>query len=128
MEKKTILIIDDNESFAKMTKLFLEGTGEFTVEYETDSSQAITTARNVRPNLILLDLVMPHLDGGDVQALLSKDPFLHDTPILFITSMVSQDDTPEGSLVQSGDNLMLPKTSKPEFIHRAIQQRLAGEI
>lgn len=128
MEKSTILIVDDVESFSKMTKIFLEGTGDYIVEYETDSNKAIETARKVKPDLILLDLIMPDLDGGDVQALLANDPFLKSTPVLFITSMVSQEDTPEGALVQSGDSLMLPKTSKPDFIIQCVQEKLAGAI
>ncbi len=128
MNKKSILIIDDEASFARMTKIFLEGKGAYNVSYETQSVNAVETTRSTKPDLVLLDLVMPELDGGDVLARFNEDPFLKSIPVLFITSMVSQDDASDDSLVMSGDNIMIPKTSPPEFVHQCIQDKLAGVI
>ena len=128
MSKKSILIIDDEASFARMTKIFLEGKGSYDVSYETESVNAVATTRSTKPDLVLLDLVMPELDGGDVLARFNEDPVLKSIPVLFITSMVSQEDASEDSLVQSGDNIMIPKTSPPEFVHQCIQDKLAGVI
>ena len=128
MNKKSILIIDDEANFARMTKIFLEGKGDYNVSYETESMKAVETTRSTNPDLVLLDLVMPELDGGDVLARFNEDPALKSIPVLFITSMVSQEDTSDDSLVQSGDNIMIPKTSPPEFVHQCIQDKLAGVI
>ncbi len=128
MKKKSILIIDDEANFARMTKIFLEGKGDYDVTYETESVKAVETTKATKPDLVLLDLVMPELDGGDVLARFNEDPVLKSIPVLFITSMVSQDDTSDNSLVQSGENIMIPKTSPPEFVHQCIQDKLAGVI
>ena len=123
-----ILIIDDEASFARITKIFLEGKGDYDVSYETESVNAVETTRTTKPDLVLLDLVMPDLDGGDVLARFNEDPLLKSIPVLFITSMVTQEDATNDALVQSGENIMIPKTSPPEFIHQCIQNKLCGAI
>ena len=129
MSAAKILIIDDEPGFSTMTKLFLESGGEhFEVECESDSRQALQKARDCSPDLILLDIVMPHLDGGDVKALLAEDPVLKKIPVLFLTSMVSQDDNGEGPFIRSGGNVMLSKTTPPDVLKGCIQDKIDGRI
>ncbi|MDF1853114.1 MAG: response regulator [Verrucomicrobiales bacterium] len=128
MKASQILIIDDDKGFASMTKLFLESKGEFEVACESDSRQALQSAREQKPDLILLDIVMPHLDGGDVHAMLSADSMLGRVPVIFLTSMVSQEDNSEDPYVRSGGNVMLPKTTPPDQLMTCIQQKISGQI
>jgi len=53
----------------------------------------LADARAFRPELILLDVMMPELDGGDVAAQLQADPLLRDIPIVFLTALVSNEET-----------------------------------
>ena len=56
--KKRILLVDDEESITRSLKLFLDGTGQYEVRTENRGSLAVQVAREFRPDLIVLDLVM----------------------------------------------------------------------
>jgi CheY-like chemotaxis protein len=82
--------VDDEAGFTRLLKLTLEGTKRYIVKEENDSSQALGTARAFRPELILLDVMMPKTDGGDVARQISADPLLKSAKIIFLTAIVSQ--------------------------------------
>lgn len=84
-----MLVADDDIPLAESMKLNLEDTGNFEVRVETQSTAALATARDFQPEVILLDIVMPGLDGGDVTALLQADPLLCDVPIIIVTALVA---------------------------------------
>src|SRR6185295_3918644 len=89
-EKKRILIIDDEASFTRMVKLNLEKTGQFDVRAENRAAGALAAAREFKPDLVLLDVIMPTMDGGDVARQIQNDRSLRGTPIVFLTATVSQ--------------------------------------
>lgn len=86
--KKRILLVDDEKSLTTLMKLNLEETGRYEVRVENWPEDALATARQFDPDLVLLDIIMPRLPGGDVAALLKSDPKLKDTPIVFLTAAV----------------------------------------
>src|SRR5476651_2575288 len=96
MEPKRILVVDDEGGFTRLLKLTLEGTKKYIVKEENDGMQALNTARQFMPDLILLDVVMPKMDGGDVARQISGDRTLKNTRIIFLTAIVSQKE--EGSV------------------------------
>ena len=89
-QPRRILIVDDEAGFTRLLKITLEGTKRYIVKEENDGSQALVTARQFRPELILLDIVMPKMDGGDVARQIASDPILKDVKIIFLTAIVSQ--------------------------------------
>jgi PleD family two-component response regulator len=74
--RQRILMIDDDQALTSVVKMALEGTGEYEVLAEHEPVRAVATARKFQPDLILLDLIMPQLDGGDVSLDLTHDPAL----------------------------------------------------
>ncbi len=92
MTRKKILIIDDETSITRLLKLNLENTGFYTVREENRGSRSIASARDFKPDLVLLDVMMPDIDGGDVAAQFQKDPVLKHTPIVFLTAAVKKDE------------------------------------
>ena len=86
--KKRILLIDDEPSFTRMLRLNLEKTGAYEVREENSGKRAIATASEFKPNLILLDVIMPDADGGEVAAQIKADRNLKDIPIVFLTAVV----------------------------------------
>ena len=82
--------MDDEAGFTRMLKLTLEGTKRYIVKEENDGSQALSAARLFRPDLILLDIVMPKVDGGDVARQIAAYPILKTVKIIFLTAIVSQ--------------------------------------
>jgi CheY-like chemotaxis protein len=93
MNKKRVLIVDDESGFTRLLKLTLEKTGRYTVREENDGVNAWLAARDFRPDMIFLDIVMPKIDGGDVAQQIRSDPLLANVPIVFLTAIVSQKET-----------------------------------
>lgn len=87
---KRILIIDDEPDITRLVKLGLESVGCYEVWEETNSARAVETARSFRPDVILLDIMMPDPDGSELAAMLRQDPELRRVPVLFLTALVSR--------------------------------------
>ena len=86
MATKRILIIDDEAGFTNLVKLALEQTGRFTVGVVNDSMEAVAAAQAFKPQLILLDVMMPTKDGGELLAELEVNEQLKQVPVLFLTA------------------------------------------
>ena len=93
---RRILIIDNDKNTTHLVKILLEKTGRYLVFEENDSTRAHQTARNFRPDLIFLDVVMPDRDGGEIAAQIQADPELHGTPIIFLTAVVTRSEAKTG--------------------------------
>lgn len=92
-EKISILLVDDEKSFTDMVKLNLEATGEYVLKVENTGTGAIAAAKKFRPDLILLDIIMPDADGGTVLFGLQNEKDTKDIPVVFLTAIVSERDT-----------------------------------
>src|SRR5207249_3944002 len=88
MAKKRILLVDDEKSFTNLLKLNLEETGNYDVRVENWAEDAYGAAKEFKPDLVLLDIIMPRMPGGNVAAQIKKDPALKATPIVFLTAAV----------------------------------------
>ncbi len=88
--KKRILVVDDNASDTQLLKRFLEETNEFVVWEENDPKAALSTAEKFEPHLILLDVLMPEMDGGELAASFKANPKLKAVPIVFLTSKLTK--------------------------------------
>lgn len=108
MMTKRILVVDDEPGVTRNLKLTLESGGGYEVLGENNATNTLSTARAFRPDLVLLDVMMPGLDGGDVAARLRADPLLRDTPIIFLTALVSNEET-DGHEMLSGTETFLAK-------------------
>ena len=95
-----ILIIDNDRDTTHLVKVLLERTGDYLVLEEHDATKAYQSARDFRPDLILLDIVMPGTDGGEVAARIESDPVLQRTPIIFLTALVTRAEAKSGLDIQ----------------------------
>lgn len=93
MGKKKILIIDDELSFGQILKLNLEKTGKYKVEIETRGAHALDAVRNFAPDVVLLDIIMPDVDGGEIACQIERDKNLKSIPVVFLTAAVTEEDT-----------------------------------
>ncbi len=82
---KTVLVIEDNEQNLYLVRFLLENRG-FNVKEARDGREGIRLASEIRPDLILLDIQLPALDGYGVAMELRRDPALQTTPIIAVTS------------------------------------------
>ena len=102
MDKKRILIVDDEENLAKVFKLLLEKTGKYEVWKETNGSNAFATAKKFKPHLVLLDIMMPDIDGGEVASQLKEDAETKHIPIVFISAAITKEEEGEQGIIKGG--------------------------
>jgi CheY-like chemotaxis protein len=115
-EKRRILIVDNDRESTRLVKILLERTGRYLVLEENDATRAHQSAQNFRPDLILLDIVMPETDGGEVAAQIQTDPELQRTPVIFLTALVTETETKAGLRIQGHPFLAKP-INIPELIN-----------
>jgi len=123
MEQKRILIIDDEESFTRMVRLNLERTKRYVVREENRALHALTTAREFKPDLILLDVIMPGTDGGEIAGRIKADPAFKGVPVIFLTATVSKREAAEG--VFTAGYLFLPKPVGLKNLVESMENALA---
>lgn len=85
MPEVTVLVVDDDPLHCKMVRDILEGTGYAVVE-AADGTEGIAKTEALHPQIILLDLMMPGIDGYEVCRQLKKNPETSAIPIIFVTS------------------------------------------
>jgi len=90
MKKKRILVIDDEPGITRLLKLNLEQTGLYEVREENLGADGLAAAREFKPDLVILDVMMPDMDGGDVAAGIRQDPALRKVPVVFLTAAVKR--------------------------------------
>jgi len=88
---KKILVADDKDTGRELVRTVLENTG-YEVYEAADGAEALVQAREVQPDLIILDLHMPQLDGFDVIRELRLDPQFASTPVMALTASAMMGD------------------------------------
>ena len=124
MIKKRILVVDDETGFTKLLKFNLERTGNFEVREENNALRAVQSARVFLPDLILLDVVMPGMDGGDVVAELRRTPQTARIPVIMLTALVARDEVSRHSVAESGELIMLGKPVDMATLVRCVEEQL----
>jgi CheY-like chemotaxis protein len=114
--KKRILLVDDEKSFTTLLKLNLEETGNYEVRVENWPEDAVAAVREFKPDLVLLDIIMPRLPGGNVASLIDDDPEIKGTPIVFLTAAVRR------SQVEDHDGIICdhPCLAKPATLNDVV--------
>jgi CheY-like chemotaxis protein len=110
MDKKRVLLVDDDISFANVLKVSLEDTGAYDVRVENWPQDAVAAAKAFDPDILLLDLIMPGYPGGNVVRDFEGDPQLKDIPIVFVTAAVRPPQLGEDGLICDHPCLCKPFT------------------
>ena len=124
IKERRILIVDDDRDSSHLIKILLERIGPYIALEENDAAKARQSALDLRPDLILLDIMMPQRDGGDVAADIESDPQLKRTPIIFLTALVTKAEAKAGLHIQ-GHPVVAKPVNVPELINR-IEENLAA--
>src|SRR5438093_9819185 len=124
-EKRRILIVDNDRESTHVVKILLGRTGRYLVLEENDATKAHQSARNFRPDMILLDIVMPETDGGEVAAQMQPDPDLQRTPIIFLTAHVTKAEATAGLRLQ-GHRFLAKPVNIPDLITEIEEHLAAG--
>ncbi len=107
MAEPTIMVVEDNVSLLEGLKDLLESTG-YRVEIAEDGSEALELLKNVKPDLIISDIMMPKLDGYEFQARVREKPELLGVPFIFLTAKGGRDDIRLGKDLGADDYITKP--------------------
>ena len=89
MSKKRILLVDDESGFTRLLRLTLPG---YDIREVNNPLLAVQAAKEFKPDMIFLDVIMPEADGGTVAAQIKEEPMLKNVPIVFLTAIVSKNE------------------------------------
>ena len=121
----TILVADDEKHIAQLVKLYLTNEG-YQVETAADGQEALEKARRLRPDLIVLDLMMPRLDGWEVCRRLRKESSV---PVIMLTARTEDVDKIVGLELGADDYVTKPFNPR-ELVARvkAVLRRTQGQL
>jgi CheY-like chemotaxis protein len=118
--KVRILLVDDEVGFTRLVKLVLR---RYEMCEVNDPRRAVEAAHTFHPDLVLMDVVMPGIDGGNLAALFKADPLLKRIPIVFLTAVVSPREA--GQVPKHiGGYPFLAKPVCPDALERCIEEHL----
>jgi len=114
MPKPRILIVDDEPGLIRLLSLNLEKMDRYEVRTVEDPALVLEAAVNFKPDLLVLDWIMPKITGGEVAEQIRADPRVRDTPILFFSAFIMKRD---GQQEISG----FPAIAKPVGMHELVE-------
>jgi len=120
-----ILVVDDEPKVARLARDYLEKNG-FRVLTAADGQSALTTARREKPDLVILDLMLPNMDGREVCRILRRES---DVPIIMLTALSEEIDQVTGLEIGADDYITKPFSPRAMIARvRALLRRTRGDI
>ena len=120
-ESKTILIIEDNEAVAKLLRRYLEKTG-YQVRWVPNGLAGFNETKKIHPDLIILDLLLPDMDGHKVCHMIKSDRVLEKIPVIILTSRDTEEDAELAK--KCGADAFVIKTTRIPILLDVIRQLL----
>ncbi|MBM5572581.1 MULTISPECIES: diguanylate cyclase [Deefgea] len=124
-ERQKILVVDDSASNRQLLGELLQA--DYTVLLAKNGEQALLRARDLKPDLILLDVMMPEMDGYEVLRLLKADPQTAPIGVIFITGLDTPDDEERGLLMGASDYITKPFHSAVVKARVAVHMQVARQ-
>lgn len=121
MAKAKILIVEDNPFMSKLLQMRLKAN-EYEVSSAVNGQDALLKVKDNKPDLILLDVNMPQLDGFETAQALKADPETKNLPIIFVTAKGEEKDILKGMEVGGASYIIKPFTA--EILLEAVQKAL----
>ena len=117
---KTLLLADDNDDLRSLLAYQLQQKG-FLVIMASDGAQVLEKTKQGKPDLIILDILMPGVDGTETASILKADPATSGIPIIFLTALIQGN---EPSQTATGEGIVLPKSIGFSILVEKIQEAL----
>src|SRR3990167_5303752 len=114
-ESKIILLVDDDLTLREMYEERLKAEG-FNIIQATNGEEALQKAKESKPNVILLDIMMPKVNGFDVLKELKADDDLKDIPVIILTALIQDVDRVQGKKLGAVDYIVKSETMPGEVI------------
>ena len=122
MTKKKILVVEDEESLLKLQSILLTIRG-YTVEGAMDGQEALEAVETMNPDLILLDIMLPKIDGFEVCRQVKANEATRHIPVVMLTAKKSVEDRVKGK--QAGADMYITKPYKSSIVIETIQRLLS---
>lgn len=122
---KVILVVDDSPTVRKIVKVTLTKIG-YRVIMAEDGLEALAKIEDERPDLILLDIIMPHLDGYQVCSLIKKNPHYKHVPVVMLSGKDGFFDKVRGRLAGSVDYITKP--FQPHVVTETVEKYLSEKV
>src|SRR3989344_2868400 len=106
---KMVLIVEDDEVLLRVLYLFLKRAG-YTIATATDGESAVKIIQRLKPNIILLDLLLPKMDGFDVLRILKADPKLKNIPVVVLSNLGDNADIAKAKSLGANDYFIKANT------------------
>lgn len=117
MEEKVILLVDDDLTLREMYEERLKAEG-FNIIQASNGEEAIKKAKDNKPNVILLDIMMPKINGFDVLKELKADADIKDVPVIVLTALIQDVDRLQGKKLGAADYIVKSETMPGEVIEK----------
>lgn len=128
MSAHTILVVDDSRETLRLLRVYLEESG-FRVLDAADGATALRYLRHDKPNLVILDLMLPDANGLDIARTLRSDPALKATPIIMLTARIDDTDKIIGLEVGADDYITKPYNPREVVARvRSVLRRAYGDF
>ena len=121
--RKRILVVDDDPKITRGIRSVLELTGEYDVREVNHASHAMAAAKAFQPDLILLDVKMPEIEGGELASEFRSVPEFREVPIVFLTALVTQKEVNEHGGYIGGERF-LSKAEDPVELMDCLREQL----
>src|SRR5437899_6976891 len=121
-EKPRILIVDNSSQFARNARLLLDQSGKYVACSVIDPRRALESARSFKPDLVVVDLIMPQADGLEVAAQLEGDWALHAVPIVFMTALITPEEARDGRRING--HRVVPKPTHGFDLIKVVEENL----
>jgi len=112
---KTVLLVDDDLTLREMYEERLKAEG-FNIVQATNGEEALQKAQEIKPNIILLDIMMPKVNGFDVLKELKSSDELKDIPVIILTALIQDVDRVQGKKLGAADYIVKSETMPGEVI------------
>ena len=123
-KKSSILLVEDDEFLAELyaTKLNLEG---FEVSLAVDGEKGLKLIKESKPDLILLDIILPKMDGFELLKTLKADKSLKDIPVILLTNLSQKDEVKKG-LELGAQDYLIKAHFMPSEVVKKIKKTIGG--
>ncbi|MCM8774489.1 MAG: response regulator [Candidatus Omnitrophica bacterium] len=124
MSKKILIADDEKEEIDYLSSILKRANYE--VISTTKGKEVFDLAKEFKPDVIILDMIMPDMKGGEIYSVISNDPLLCDIPVIFLTGMITKDEEKRIKKERGNYSLLAKPTSREEILE-AIEKVLESK-
>ncbi len=120
---KTILIVEDEEAIQQLLSDIFGFPEDYSILFSRDGEEALRTARDHNPDVVLLDVQIPKINGFEVCRLIKSDPLMSQTKVIMLSGMVQQTDSQQAQ--DSGADEFIAKPFNTDVLIKKVEQYLS---